>query len=114
MPLDNGALRKMKIAIAAVTLVTGIIGGSYAGISWAEDYHAQFARQDVVAVQFQQTKITILQTAIRDYEDQLFVLEFKISANEATPLDHAKKQQIKGRLKTLLDDLSQLKEVPVT
>ncbi len=113
-PTQNGTLRKMKIATAIAAFLTTTIGGGYAAVSWAEDYHAQFAQQDVVAVQFQQTKITILQSAIRDYEDQLFVLEFKISAEEATALDHAKKQQITRRLTDLQTQLTQLREPPTS
>lgn len=108
MPV-NGELRRLKIisTVLGITLTAG--GGLYGVYAWAGDYHEQFAKRVEVGEQIQGVNIYILNSSIKDYEDQLFVLEFKISNGEATPLDYAQKARIERQLADLQSQIRSIR-----
>lgn len=99
----------LKRISVIVTLVLSLIAAGYSTYAWAQSYHSQFAQKDQVTIQFAQTKRSILEISIRDYEDQLFVIDFLIAEDQATPLDQAKKQKIERRLADLRRQVAALR-----
>ena len=99
----------LRKAVAIGTLLTLTCGAIYSSLVWAQTYHGQFAQRQEVAQKFDVLQIEVLQSAIRNYEDVLFELDFLIAENSATALDRAKRAKIARRLSDLVRQVAAIR-----
>lgn len=100
-------LRKASLVLTVIASLGGI---GYSALTWSQTYHSQFAQRQEVSQKFDVLQIEVLQSAIRNYEDALFELDFLIAENTASTLDHAKRSKVARRLSDLVTQVAAIRD----